>query len=59
MFVIDGMIGWFAQVKVKGMRLSMQSLMLWVIIMNLAWSWHVTCMEWLVMKVAWVWYERW
>jgi len=30
MLVIDGMIGWFALVKVRGMRVCMKSLMFYV-----------------------------
>jgi len=28
---------------------------MWLI--SLTWPWHVACMRWLVIKVAWYWYE--
>jgi len=30
---------------------------LWLI--SLTWPWHVTCMRWLVIKVAWFWHDKW
>jgi len=30
---------------------------LWVVNDKLIWSWHVTCMGWLVIRVTWNWYE--
>jgi len=30
---------------------------LWLI--SLTWPWHVTCIGWLVIKVAWFWYDKW
>jgi len=44
-------------VKIKHYQMGMSRMVYGLWLISLTWPWHVACMGWLIIKVAWCWYK--